>query len=64
MARDRDRVLTIVASIAHAEVGKNGTPLTRSSMLDSKVREWFDLAEAMVDEADRRYPSTQPPAGR
>lgn len=63
MARDRDDVMTLVSMIAHAAIVEDGVR-PNSQMALAEVRQWFDVAEMIIDERDRRYPSAQPPAGR
>lgn len=57
MSRDREEVMTLAVAILHANTVKDGLPLARSRQVEGLVNECFDLAEAMLDEQQRRYPA-------
>lgn len=57
MSRDREEVMTLAVALMHGVTIKHGLPLARSRQVEGLVTECFDLAEAMIDEQQRRYPA-------
>lgn len=57
MSRDREEVMTLAVALLHGVTIKHGLPLSKSRQVQGLATECFDMAEAMIDEQQRRYPT-------